>query len=217
MQTENETGSENPRSHSRLLVLAILPAIAIVGALLAVVACNRSADDTEVVENTLTAENTSTPPTPQTVTPQKRDATPLPRVGFEGFERWNDRIAAYEDLLTQGQSEQTAIVDIFGPKASKPDGAEYVFRYSVFDCNNIWVLVDFVDDVNYERNVQIVKDFLAAGAAPWPENDDEEWQITQEHGRVRVAIPITLLRSLSQHPEVEQIYFSVPTAFAIPI
>lgn len=56
-----------------------------------------------------------------------------------------------------------------------------------------------------------------AGAAPWPENDDPEWQITQEYGRLRAAIPMTLMRSLSLHPEVEEICFSIPTSFAIPI
>ena len=207
-----EMGSEE-RSGSKLtgtwiVVLSILAAIASVVALVMVAACNGDVD----TESSVSDDSASQPK--ETV---KRDAPPLPKAGFEGFEQWDSRIAAYENLLTQGESEQSAIVDIFGPEAEKPEGAEYLFRYSIFDCNNIWVLVDFTDDFDYERNVQIIKDFLADGAAPWPENNDPEWQITQEHGRVRVAIPITLLRSLYTHPEVEGIYFPLPTDFAIPI
>ncbi len=212
MQTEADNQADNPRSQTRILLLAIVTAIVLVGSLLAIAACNR-AQDTENAQQ----QDVANDAVEQETATVKIDAPPLPRAGFEGFERWDDRVAAYEKLLTEGQSEQSAIVDIFGPRAEKPEGAEYVFRYSIFDCNNIWVLVDFVNDGDYDGNVQTIKDFLSAGAAPWPENDDPDWQITQEHGRVRVAIPITLLRSLSQHPEVEQIYFSVPTDFAIPI
>ncbi len=202
-----EMGSEK-RSRSRLtgawtVALSILAAVAFVVALVLIAACNR-----EEVDDTATSQS------------DERaiwNAPPLPRVGFEGFEEWDNRLAAYEDLLTQGQSEQTAIVDVFGPEAEKPEGAEYQFQYSIFDCNNIWVLVDFIDDSDYERNVRMIKEFLAQGGAPWPENDDPEWQMTQEHGRVRAAIPITLMRSLSDHPEVEEIYFSIPTDFSIPI
>ncbi len=194
------------------MVLSVLAAVSFVASLVMVAACNRGDDTTEVVENNgVASESLATKS-------EKIDAPPLPMAStYEVFNRWDDRVAAYEDLLVQGQSEQTAIVDVFGPKAEKPEGAEYLFEYSVFDCNNIWVLVDFVNDGDYEGNVQLIKDFLTAGAAPWPENDDPDWQITQKHGRVRVAIPITLLRSLSSHPEVEEIYFSVPTSFAIPI
>ena len=194
------------------MVFSVLAAVSFVASLMMVAACNRGDDTAEVVENTGAASE------PRETESEEIDAPPLPTGStYEVFNRWDDRVAAYEELLTQGQSEQTAIVDIFGPRAEKPEGAEYLFEYSVFDCNNIWVLVDFIDDGDYEGNVQLVKDFLADGAAPWPENDDPRWQITQEHGRVRVAIPITLLRSLSSHPEVEEIYVPVPTGFAIPI
>ena len=194
------------------MVLSVLAAVSFVASLMMVAACNRGGDSAEVVENNGVASES------RATKSEKIDAPPLPTGStYEVFNRWDDRVAAYEELLTQGQSEQTAIVDIFGPRAEKPEGAEYLFEYAVFDCNNIWVLVDFIDDGDYEGNVQLVKDFLAAGAAPWPENDDPRRQITQEHGRVRVAIPITLLRSLSQHPEVEEIFFPIPTSFAIPI
>lgn len=213
MEMESEKRSGRNLTGTWTVVLSILVAVAFVVALVLFAACNRGDDDTtEVVENNGVA------PESLATESEKIDAPPLPMAStYEVFDRWDDRVAAYEELLTQGQSEQTAIVDVFGPRAEKPEDAEYLFEYSVFDCNNIWVLVDFIDDGDYEGNVQLIKDFLTAGAAPWPENDDPDWQITQEHGRVRVAIPITLLRSLSLHPEVEEIYFPVPTSFAIPI
>lgn len=207
-----------------MIALAILSAVAFVVALVLIAACNREVDDAAIVEQDI-IDSTDEPAISQSDEPATSqaderaiwNAPPLPSVGFEGFEQWDDRVAAYEELLTQGASEQTAIVDIFGPKAEKPEGAEYRFWYSIFDCNNIWVLVDFVDDSDYDRNVELIKEFLVQGEAPWPENDDPEWQMTQEHGRVRAAIPIALLRSLGAHPEVEEIYFSIPTDFAIPI
>ena len=212
MESEKRSGSNLTGAWT--VVLSILVAVAFVVALVLFAACNRGGD-AETTETSIS--NGSDTSSSQTIKPETIDTPPLPTELYEVFNRWDDRVAAYEELLTQGKSEQTAIVDIFGPKAEKPEGAEYLFSYSVFDCNNILVLVDFIDDSDYDRNVQIVKEFLAQGGAPWPENDDPEWQITQEHGRVRVAIPITLLRSLSVHPEVEEIYFSIPTSFAIPI
>lgn len=212
MEMESEKRSGRNLTGTWTVVLSVLAAASFVASLVMVAACNRGDGTADVAENDGLASE------PRAAGSEKIDAPPLPTGStYEVFERWDDRVGAYEDLLAQGQSEQTAIVDVFGPRAEKPEGAEYLFEYSVFDCNNIWVLVDFIDDGDYEGNVQLVKDFLAAGAAPWPENDDPDWQITEEHGRVRAAIPITLLRSLSQRPEVEEIYFPVPTSFAIPV
>lgn len=211
---ESEQQSRSNLTGTWTVGLSVFAAVALVVALVLIAACNRG-EETETSETGIS--NDSDAPSSQATTSEKIDAPPLPMASYEVFNHWDDRVAAYEELLTQGQSEQTAIVDIFGPNAEKPENAEYLFQYSIFDCNNIWVLVDFLNAGDYEGNVQLIKDFLNAGAAPWPENDDPEWQITQEHGLVRVAIPITLLRSLSLHPEVEEIYFSIPTNFAIPI